>query len=119
MKKILRIPNENLTSLVGIVPQGTTRIYCDNNELTSLEGLPESIKYIDAHNNKLTSLKGLPKGVQKIHCSNNQLTSLEGLPDSVVSLNYKSNPIWFKHLTEGKIPLNKVNGIGKIIKYIK
>jgi len=59
--------------------------YCDNNQLTSLEGAPSSVGgYFSCRNNKLTSLKGAPASVgADFVCSYNKLTSLEGAPASV------------------------------------
>jgi hypothetical protein len=59
--------------------------YCDNNQLTSLEGAPQTVNgsfYCNA--NQLTSLEGAPQTVGgDFYCSNNQLTSLEGAPQTV------------------------------------
>ncbi len=59
--------------------------YCNNNNLTSLEGAPESVGgNFDFSYNKLTSLEGAPQEVGGyFDCDNNQLTSLEGAPQSV------------------------------------
>ena len=58
---------------------------CDGNNLTSLEGSPQSVGgYFYCHNNNLTSLKGSPIEVSdQFDCSQNKLTSLEGSPESV------------------------------------
>jgi hypothetical protein len=58
---------------------------CENNQLTSLEGAPQSVGsgfYCDK--NQLTSLVGAPRSVGGyFDCRFNQLTSLEGAPQSV------------------------------------
>lgn len=57
--------------------------YCENKNLTSLEGAPKRIIKGDfnCNSNHLTSLKGSPKEVEgNFYCNNNQLTSLEGVP---------------------------------------
>jgi hypothetical protein len=77
--------NNNLTSLEG-APQSVGGIfYCAKNNLTSLEGAPQSVGgsfYCD--NNNLTSLEGAPQSVGGgFYCDNNNLTSLEGAPQSV------------------------------------
>ena len=59
--------------------------YCDNNQLTSLEGAPKTVNgdFI-CYYNQLTSIKGAPETVDGyFHCANNQLTSLEGAPQTV------------------------------------
>ena len=59
--------------------------WCHNNQLTSLEGSPQSVgRDFDCYNNQLTHLEGGPRSVGgDFGCSNNQLTSLEGAPRSV------------------------------------
>ncbi len=59
--------------------------YCSYNQLTSLNGAPQSVGgNFDCENNQLTSLNGAPKSVGgNFYCNNNQLTSLNGAPQSV------------------------------------
>ena len=59
--------------------------WCENNELTSLEGVPDEVGGdFYCNNNKLTSLEGAPSKVGgSFYCSNNELTSLEGAPSEV------------------------------------
>ncbi len=58
--------------------------YCDNNQLTSLEGAPQSVGDFYCRYNKLTNLEGAPKEVGGgFYCRDNQLTSLEGAPQSI------------------------------------
>jgi len=80
--------------------------YCDNNNLTSLEGAPQIVGGdFDCSYNNLTSLEGAPKTVggdftcwynnltnlfgapqiinDSFDCSFNNLTSLEGIPKSI------------------------------------
>jgi hypothetical protein len=59
--------------------------YCENNNLTTLEGAPkEVVGDFSCYNNKLTTLEGAPKEVGGgFICSNNKLTSLEGAPKEV------------------------------------
>ena len=89
--RFVNVSENELTSLEGL-PEGIIGVYCYDNYLTSLEGLPKGVKYINCHTNYLTSLEGLPEGVLKVYCNNNKLTSLKGLPDSVDSLNCSDNP---------------------------
>jgi hypothetical protein len=74
-----------LTSLEGAPQSVGGEFYCSDNRLTSLEGAPQSVggNFYCEYNN-LTSLEGSPKHVGGyFSCSNNQLTSLEGAPQSV------------------------------------
>jgi hypothetical protein len=63
---------------------------CRNNQLTSLEGAPQSVGgYFDCGINQLTSLEGAPQTVSGyFYCHNNQLTSLEGATKDVVGSFY-------------------------------
>ena len=58
---------------------------CHNNQLTSLEGAPQTVNgHFDCDNNQLTSLVGAPQTVGvSFYCTNNQLTSLVGAPQKV------------------------------------
>jgi hypothetical protein len=63
----------------------TGHFYCNNNQLTSLEGCPTELGGdFDCSRNQLTSLEGCPTEVGGyFSCSGNQLTSLEGCPREV------------------------------------
>ncbi len=65
----------------------TGGFFCENNQLTSLEGAPHKVGGgFSCSNNQLTSLEGAPNTVGGIfNCENNQLTSLEGAPNTVSS----------------------------------
>lgn len=63
----------------------TKDFFCNNNELTSLEGAPKKvIGMFHCASNKLTTLRGAPKKVTiSFLCSNNNLVSLKGSPEMV------------------------------------
>ena len=90
--------NNNLIDVIGnvILIKETVRLpvnfgnvtgsfSCSNNQLTSLEGCPQSVGgSFSCEHNQLTSLQGCPQSVGgSFYCSYNQLTSLEGCPQSV------------------------------------
>ena len=77
--------NNQLTSLEGAPQTVGGSFYCYNNQLTSLEGVPQTVGgSFGCSNNQLTSLEGAPQTVGgSFGCSNNQLTSLEGAPQTV------------------------------------
>jgi len=64
--------------------------YCDNNNLTTLEGCPNEVRSIfssifSCGCNKLTSLEHSPKIVLgNFNCSENDITSLEGLENNSI-----------------------------------
>jgi hypothetical protein len=78
--------NDNeLTSLEGAPKEVGGDFYCSNNKLSSLQGGPQSVDgdFI-CHRNELTSLEGGPESVGgDFYCHRNELTSLEGGPESV------------------------------------
>ena len=77
---------QNLTNFKGVeFGEVTGDFWCQENQLTSLEGAPQNVgSGFYCANNKLTSLKGAPQKVGRdLHCYGNQLTSLEGLPEGI------------------------------------
>ena len=88
--------DNQLTSLEGSPETVGGSFRCDNNRLTSLEGSPQTVGgWFYCYSNKLTSLEGGPQTVGgSFSCSNNQLTSLEGCPQTVGgSFYYHSNKL--------------------------
>ncbi|MFQ6696200.1 MAG: leucine-rich repeat domain-containing protein [Alphaproteobacteria bacterium] len=76
--------NNQLTSLTGAPESVDGNFYCSNNQLTSLTGAPARVGGVfNCHKNQLTSLTGAPESVGIFDCSNNQLTSLTGAPARV------------------------------------
>jgi len=59
---------------------------CDDNYLTSLPPLPESLLYLSCERNKLRYLPLLPENLQYLYCSYNLLTCLPPLPASLLYL---------------------------------
>jgi hypothetical protein len=77
--------NDNqLTSLEG-APQSVNNFDCSYNKLNTLEGSPQSVNGdFSCFSNKLTSLEGSPKSIgNNFRCTINKLTSLEGCPQSI------------------------------------
>ena len=68
---------------------------CDDNQLTSLPTLPESLVYLSCDRNKIRSLPTtLPANLQSLYCSCNQLTSLPPtLPVNLRELYITSNKL--------------------------
>jgi hypothetical protein len=77
--------NNQLTSLEGSPQSVGGDFYCSRNQLKTLEGCPKSIgRHFYCQNNQLISLEGCPKSVgEGFYCQNNQLMTLEGGPKSV------------------------------------
>jgi len=84
-----------LTSLEGCPQSVGGAFSCSGNQLTSLEGCPQSVggDFL-CYENQLTSLEGCPQNVGGgggFYCNYNQLTSLEGCPQSVGGSFYCNN----------------------------
>ena len=77
--------DNQLTNLEGSPDSVGGNFYCSNNKLTSLYGAPDSVgRNFDCEYNKLTNLEGAPDSVgRNFYCFYNQLTSLDGAPNSV------------------------------------
>ncbi len=77
--------DNQLTSLTGAPESVLGNFYCSDNQLTSLKHAPESVGGdFDCSGNQLTNLTGAPKSVGgDFLCSRNQLTNLTGAPESV------------------------------------
>ena len=77
---------KSLTDLKGVkFGKVSGSFYCYNNQLTSLEGAPQTVSGdFYCTGNQLTSLEGAPQTVGgSFYCNVNQLTSLEGAPKTV------------------------------------
>lgn len=74
--------NNQLTSLPSL-PNSLTEFYCANNQLTSLPALPDSLTVLDCNANQLMSLPALPNSITYLDCYQNLLTGLSSLPDSL------------------------------------
>jgi hypothetical protein len=91
-----RCEYNQLTSLEGAPQSVGQYFWCDHNQLTSLEGAPQSVgRDFGCNHNQLSSLKGAPHSVGgNFRCNHNQLASLEGAPQSVgLELWCEGNPI--------------------------
>jgi hypothetical protein len=78
--------SKNINDLQGIRFGAVTgAFYCSYNNLTSLEGAPQTVGGdFSCYANKLTSLEGAPQTVGgEFSCSSNNLTSLAGAPETV------------------------------------
>ena len=75
----------NLTSLEGAPQTVGGDFYCSDNSLQTLEGAPQTVGgNFSCVGNKLTSLEGAPETVGgEFSCYNNRLTSLAGAPETV------------------------------------
>lgn len=63
---------------------------CNNNLITELDNLPNSLKILECSYNQISNLDNLPNGLTCFECNFNQITSLENLPYTLESLFCKS-----------------------------
>ena len=68
-------------------------LYCNNNELTHLPSLPNSLERLDCDVNELICLPTLPESLQILRCEDNKLTFI-AIPISLLYLSWKNNPIY-------------------------
>jgi hypothetical protein len=75
----------NLTSLEGAPDSVGGDFWCNNNRLTTLKGAPEVVsRDFWCNNNRLTTLKGAPEVVGRgFYCHDNRLTTLDGAPETI------------------------------------
>ena len=86
------VVEDNQLSTLSVLPSKLTSLYCGNNNLTFLPGLPDSLKRLECYSNQLNSLPVLPSKLRILECGNNQLSSLPALPSSVEELAiYRNN----------------------------
>ena len=84
-----------LESLPPFIYEVAGDFYFNNNQITSLQGMPERVGgTISFASCQLDSLVGLPKETNKhLFLNNNQITSLQGMPERVGGgLSLKNNP---------------------------
>ena len=92
LKKLYCYDNQ-LTSLPTL-PQNLEILHCFCNQLTYLPTLPQNLEILYCDNNQLTYLPTLPQNLEKLHCFDNKLTSLPTLPQNIIELYCHDNPIF-------------------------
>jgi hypothetical protein len=92
--------NNQLRSLNGIEHlTNLTNLHCDGNQITSLNGIENltNLTSLVCYTNQLTSLDGVEHltNLTRLYCNNNQLTSLNGIQNlrQLGHLRYDNNPI--------------------------
>lgn len=94
--KELYIHNNNLKTLEGL-PQGLTRLILSCNILVKINqnDLPDNLTYLDLSNNELTMMDSfcLPRSLIYLDVSNNKLKRLPRLPLGLKTLIYDNNKL--------------------------
>jgi hypothetical protein len=74
-------------------PPNINTLDCSNNNITSLDNLPEKLEYLDCSYNNITSLDNLSTLLEKLICSNNKICFLDKLPENLDYLDCTDNNI--------------------------
>ncbi len=91
---ILIVQNSNISNLSGIEHfENLQTLWCNNNQLSSLPTLPNSLTFLKCSNNQLNSLPLLPSSLTSLNCGNNQLSSLSFLPINLEYLDCSQNQL--------------------------
>jgi hypothetical protein len=87
--------DNNLTTLEGSPKEVGGYFNCSDNNLTTLESGPKEVGgYFSCNDNSLTTLEGGPKEVGGyFYCSNNELTTLEYMPNVKGDIYISGNPL--------------------------
>ncbi len=88
----LFLDNNNLTS-ISQLPNSLVNLFINSNQIVSLTNLPTSLQILNAASNKLSTIASFPNGIIGVNVSSNELTKLPALPASLVSLVCSNNKI--------------------------
>ena len=91
--KILDISNEEFLTELPVLPNTIEKLYCMNTGLTHIDHLPDSLKLLFCGGSQLTSLPILPQNIFQVDCSGNKLNSLPSLPESLLYLGCNNNQL--------------------------
>jgi Leucine-rich repeat (LRR) protein len=108
----VNIRGKGLTTLVGYpFPEGVQWLFCEDNQLTSLEGCPSTVTELYCRGNLLKDLIGCPPNLRVLHCQYNQIENLVGCPDSIEELCCYGNRLTslMVELVEGDVYLHAPN----------
>ena len=75
--------NNNYITLLDNLPQTLETLVIMDNKITSLDNLPALLQRLQCSNNKITSLDNLPQSLKELYCNINKINSLDNLPKSL------------------------------------
>ena len=108
----LNIANKSISSLDGLEQfLSLKELICNNNNLTSLDGVPDFLQILNCSNNKITSLSVLHwcNSLETLNCSNNRITSLDNLPYYIKSIDCSNNLLSGMVTIKDRSPLKTLN----------
>jgi hypothetical protein len=116
---ILELGDKNLTILPNLSRfTKLEELYCNNNKLTELQNLPESLKLLDCSNNQIYYIDKLPKLLLSFSCNNNKLTKLPNLPESLLYLSCNDNNLYNLPILEQNFDEYKIFNVPKTLLYL-
>ncbi|MDZ5641848.1 NEL-type E3 ubiquitin ligase domain-containing protein, partial [Enterobacter sp. A103] len=90
----LSLEYNNLNTTPSHWPNTLVRLTVFNNQLISIDNLPQGLRYLSVNNNQLSRLPTLPQSLEYLSASTNQITNLPSTwPHSLVDLNLSYNPL--------------------------
>ncbi|MCD6020003.1 MAG: hypothetical protein K0S53_3124 [Bacteroidetes bacterium] len=90
--QVLNCQNNQITNLTSL-PNSITHLLCSGNQSLTAINLPSSLYKLECMWCQLTSLPSLPSSLRILNCGDNQLTSLPLLPILLESLGCRGNQI--------------------------
>jgi len=87
------ILNNNQITTIENIPDSVTELHLNNNQITTIENIPDSVTRLYLSKNQITTIENIPNSVIELWLKNNQITKKENIPDSVTYINIDSNPI--------------------------
>ena len=90
----INLCGKNLTYIPSLKRfKNLIQLKCDNNQLTQLPELNDSLEFLSCQHNKLTKLPELNSSLQILNCSYNYLTQLPELNSSLEELSCQNNQL--------------------------
>lgn len=116
----INLCGKNLTYIPSLKRfKNLIQLKCDNNQLTQLPELNDSLEYLSCQHNKLTKLPELNSSLQILNCSYNYLTQLPELNSSLEELSCQNNQLPFKLNHYGPLTNEKRNELNQYIKCLE
>ena len=81
----------SLSKLPKLNKYNVTHLYINNNNLTNIDNLPDTLIYLNCGCNFIKTLDYLPFQLETLICSFNQITSLDYLPCNLKYLDCSHN----------------------------
>ena len=109
----LNISGKNLTELPSWINEckKLKKLHCNDNQITLLNNLPQTLEYLDCSNNQITQLDNLPELLDQLKCPGNQITQLDNLPEKVNYVLCIQNPLKYEFEPTIKNIRNYINEI--------